>query len=410
MEHSDVVIVGAGPYGLSIAAHLGAAGMALRIFGRPLQAWREHMPQGMLLKSDGFASNLSDPAGAFTLERFCAMSGLPYHATRHPVSLDTFAAYGLAFQERMVPEVEEREITGIERASGGYRLRVSDGTAAVARSVVLAVGISHFAHVPPSLMLLPRKSLSHSSNVTDPARWRGRNVTVVGAGASGIDLAVLLKEAGADVTLVARRSSLKFAGPPPPNGRSLWDGIRHPSSPIGPGWRSRLYCDAPWLFHRLPEPLRRRLLRMHLGPAAGYPMKDRFVGKVPALLGHGIERAEVEHGRVRLVLRAGERITAHVTDHVIAATGYEVDVRRLTFLSGEIRSRIRCADRAPVLSSAFESSVPGLFFVGAASGSSFGPMMRFACGADWTARRITRELAVRSSGRRKIAATEAMAP
>ena len=55
-----MAIVGAGPYGLSVAAHLGAAGLSFRQFGLPMKLWRENMPGGMFLKSQGFASNLSD--------------------------------------------------------------------------------------------------------------------------------------------------------------------------------------------------------------------------------------------------------------------------------------------------------------------------------------------------------------
>src|SRR5689334_11613148 len=94
----EVAIVGAGPYGLSIAAHLRAARISFRIFGIPLQLWREHMPEGMVLKSDGFASNLSDPKGEFTLEAFCRHRGIPYHHTDRPVELNTFREYALAFQ------------------------------------------------------------------------------------------------------------------------------------------------------------------------------------------------------------------------------------------------------------------------------------------------------------------------
>jgi hypothetical protein len=400
MQHRDTAIVGAGPYGLSIAAHLRAAGIPFRIFGSPVQTWREHMPNGMLLKSDGFASNLSDPAAIFTLKHFCKMSGIPYDDTRLPVSLETFRAYGLAFQKCMVPEVEEKQVIGLELGREGYRLSLSDSTTALAHRVVLAVGVTHFAHVPSSLLCLPREHLSHSSDIKEPEQWCGRDVTVVGAGASAIDIAVLLKEAGADVTLVARRSSLKFASPPSANGRSLWDRMRHPSSPVGPGWRFRLYCDAPWLFHRLPEALRLRIVRKHLGPAAGYPMKDRFIGKVPALLGYEIDSTEVNHRRVHLLLKGEHGTKEHTTEHVIAATGYQVDVRRLTFLSPEILSRIQSVHHTPVLSSDFESSVPGLYFVGLASANSFGPMMRFACGAAWTARRISRALAL--TGPRRV--------
>lgn len=394
----DVAIVGGGPYGLSIAAHVRAAGVAFRIFGSPLHTWRERMPDGMLLKSDGFASNLSDPSSTFTLQRFCEMRGIPYHHTQLPVDLETFRAYGLAFQRRMVPDLEDLQVIGIDLDADGYRLRLSDGTTAGARNVVLAVGISHFHYVPPTLQHLPGDLLSHSSAHKDVHPFRGRDVTVIGAGASAVDLAVLLKDAGARVILIARRPRLRFHDPPSPNGRSYWATIRHPRSPIGPGWRSRLYCEAPGLFYRLPQAMRRRIAVKYLSPAPGWPMKERFVGRVPVLSGYDIQRADVTHGCVRLMLGGPNDSKEHVTDHVIAATGYRVDLRRLTFLSAEIFAQLRSVQHTPVLSSDFESSVPGLYFVGVASMFGFGPMMRFACGAEWTARRLARTLA-RSSAR-----------
>ena len=68
---TDVAIVGAGPYGLSVAAHLRRSGRSVRQFGLPMHLWRANMPRGMFLKSQGFASNLSDPAAALTLAAFC---------------------------------------------------------------------------------------------------------------------------------------------------------------------------------------------------------------------------------------------------------------------------------------------------------------------------------------------------
>src|SRR5580692_4274627 len=69
---TNTAIIGAGPYGLSLAAHFRRRGIPFRIFGRPMDSWRAHMPKGMLLKSDGFASNISDPDDQFTLGKFCA--------------------------------------------------------------------------------------------------------------------------------------------------------------------------------------------------------------------------------------------------------------------------------------------------------------------------------------------------
>ncbi|MGC2550755.1 MAG: NAD(P)-binding domain-containing protein, partial [Candidatus Sulfotelmatobacter sp.] len=195
----NTVIIGAGPYGLSIAAHLRGRGIDFRIFGRPMDSWRAHMPKGMLLKSDGFASNISDPDDRFTLEKFCAEQGIEYSDTGIPVRLDTFTRYGLAFKERMVPELEDKQVVSIERSSQGYLLQLDSGERLSARNVVLAVGITHFDYVPENLAHVPAEFLSHSSRHHDVEQFRGRQVVVIGGGSSALDWAALLQEAGVDV-------------------------------------------------------------------------------------------------------------------------------------------------------------------------------------------------------------------
>ena len=124
---TDTVIVGSGPYGLSLAAHLRRAGVSFRIFGRPMESWVSHMPKGMLLKSDGFASNISDPAGEYTLRQFCAEKGIPYSDGGIPVSLDTFASYGIAFKDRKVPELEDKTVVSIDPDTPGSGLDLIPG-------------------------------------------------------------------------------------------------------------------------------------------------------------------------------------------------------------------------------------------------------------------------------------------
>lgn len=114
---TDTVIVGAGPYGLSIAAHLRHRGIPFRVFGHPMDSWRDHMPNGMMLKSDGFASNIADPKRQLTLRRFCAEKGIPYADTGIPVRLDTFTEYRLTFSERVRGFSQVRSGCIVARAS-----------------------------------------------------------------------------------------------------------------------------------------------------------------------------------------------------------------------------------------------------------------------------------------------------
>ena len=249
--------------------------------------------------------------------------------------------------------------------------------------------------MPANLQHLPSEFLSHSFQHSELESFRGRSVVVIGAGSSAIDLAGLLYEAGADVQLVARVKRLVFHEKMPMDKpRSLWQQARSPLSPIGPGLRSRFFSTAPGLFHHLPERYRLQIVRTFLGPAGGWFAKDKIVGKVPLVLGFSPVHAEILDNRISLQLRADDGAERQIcAEHIIAATGYRVDLRRLTFLSPVLRDNIRTVEGAPILSSTFESSLRGLYFVGLAAANSFGPVMRFACGAGYTARRLTHTVA-----------------
>jgi thioredoxin reductase len=400
---TKVAIVGAGPYGLSIAAHLRSLGISYRIFGTSIDTWRQHMPAGMMLKSDGFASNLSDPDGKGTLANYCTERGIPYHPTNLAVQLETFCDYALDFQQRFVPDLEDRQVVSVEKVGDRFSLELDDGETLRADFVVGAIGITHFAQVPAELAQLPAELASHSSVHHDLSKFAGREVTVIGAGASAVDVATLLSEAGAKTSLVARRDSLRFASPPSPDPRSIWQRITYPSTGLGPGWRSWFCQNTPYLFRFLPGKARLLIIRRHLGPFSAGTMKARFEAGVAVTAGTTIEKATADNGRVRLVLRGRDGTREEVlTDHVIAATGYSPDVSRLHFLSESLRKSIRTHNRMPVVSGSSESSVPGLYFVGPPAVNSFGPLMRFMVGAEYIAPLVARRLA------RKARRTEAV--
>jgi cation diffusion facilitator CzcD-associated flavoprotein CzcO len=390
---TDTIIIGAGPYGLSIAAHLRQSGVPFRIFGRPMDTWVSHMPKGMMLKSDGFASDLYDPQGVLSLKKFCAERGIPYADNGKPVLLETFCAYGLAFRERLVPDLEETNVTYVERLPRGFKVRLENGDVAEARRVVLAIGITHFENVPETLMHLPAQYFTHSARHQEVDTYRGQKVIVIGAGASALDMAGLMHDAGAEVELVSRKPEVSFHSAPTPKKRSLWQRLTRPSSGLGPGLKSLFFAESPLAFHYLPGHLRIEAVQRALGPSGGYFIKNKVVGKVPLHLGYSPESAEVRDGKVHLTLRSVDGTTKEiVADHIVAGTGYRVNMDNLQFLSDEIRSAVQQTNGSPVLSSNFESSVPGLYFTGIAAANSFGPVMRFAFGAKFTAPRLTKIL------------------
>ena len=147
----ETIIVGAGPYGLSLAAHLRAQHVSFEIVGQPMATWRQHMPRNMLVKSEPFASILSDPEGALTLEKFCELRGASYEPIGTPVPLYKFLSYADWFQQEAKLDIQDRTLVRLSHTAGGFDLAFADGTRASARRVVLATGLVPFRWSPPVL-------------------------------------------------------------------------------------------------------------------------------------------------------------------------------------------------------------------------------------------------------------------
>jgi thioredoxin reductase len=390
---TDVAIVGAGPYGLSLAAHLRAAGVGFRQFGLPMNLWRTKMPAGMYLKSQGFASNLSDPAGTHTLEAFCRATDRPYKYYGLPVALDTFVAYGQWFATEQVPNLEETLVTHLSQQGGQFELGLAGGETLRARRVVIAAGVEHFAYVPEPLTSLPSEVCTHSSAHTDLSVFSGKQVIVVGAGQSALETAALLHEHGASVQVVARRAKLAWNGEPLAPDRPLRQRMREPEAGLGSGYGSWFYSNHPSLYHHLPESTRVYRARTALGPAGAYWLRARVEGKFPVLTGHTPTKAEAGPTGASLTFTTpGGTATEMTADHVIAATGFRPKVQRLDFVDDQLRSRLETVAGTVAVRTDYQSSVPGLYVIGPAVAPSFGPVMRFVFGSDHAARTAARSL------------------
>ena len=406
----EVAIVGAGPYGLSLAAHLRKAGVGVRQFGLPMQLWRDFMPEGMFLKSQGFASNLSDPDHAYTLEAFCKATGRPYASYGLPVPLDTFVAYGEWFRDELVPDVEEVLVTDVAQAGTGFDVSLANSEQVRARKIVIAIGVEAFAHVPEPLSALPSSVCTHSSAHTDLGAFKDRNVIVVGAGQSALESAALLHEKGASVQLIARKDKLAWNGPPLPLDRPLPQRLREPESGLGSGWATWFYSNQPGLFRRLPRSTRVSKARTALGPAGATWLRSRVEGQFPTLTGLSVRWARMEGGGVRLGLAGADGSSREeAADHIIAATGYRTDLTRLSFLGDQMLSGLRtvAGTGSSVVGRDYQSTIPGLYVIGPAVAPTMGPVMRFVFGSEHAATTVARQLTSMAVGRRSPAAVAA---
>nr|WP_294529326.1 NAD(P)-binding domain-containing protein [uncultured Rhodopila sp.] len=389
---TDVAIIGAGPYGLSLAAHLNAAGLDVRVFGKTMHFWRTKMPEGMVLKSEGFASDLWHPNNALTLQAFCAERGLPYKRAGLPIPLQTFCDYGVEFQKRFVPNLDQRWVTGLDRRDDHFELRIQDSDVVTARRVVLAPGIGSFQYIPCELDQILGPQCVHSTEVRELEPYAGKKVLIIGGGASGVELAGLMSQRGSSVTVATRQPRIAFCGPP--SQRSLLDKLQAPESGLGTGWRSLACVEAPMVFYHMPQSFRHMVVRKHLGPAPGWTSRDEVERHVTVLLDANPESAALRHDNAAVTFRVSNRTRQTIeADHVIAATGFRVDVRRLNFIGPRIMSSLVLEDKTPALSPHFETSVPGLFMIGVTAANSFGPLLRFAYGAGFASRRLSGFLA-----------------
>lgn len=389
MSHNygcQFTVIGAGPYGMAAASHLSAAGIDVRIFGKPMDFWKNHMPEGMLLRSPWSGSNISDPRKSLTLD--CFEQALSLRLERHmPVS--DFVRYGQWFQQQELPHLDQRSISTVERGAEGYKITLNDGESFYSRNVMVATGIGSFAHRPAPFDTLPMELASHSSDPVnrDLARFAGKRVAVIGAGQSAIESAALLSEGGSEVEVVARQPDLRWL-----NTRPFLEWVMESKlypfkapgkiGPIGLNW----LLENPSLFTLASRKMQDKMTYRAIRPAASSWLKPR-TEKVTMTTGRRVASAEERNGQIHLKLDDGGQRSF---DHVLLGTGYKIDVARYAFLAADLMRQVRTVNGYPILNRGFESTHPGLYFVGATAAYSFGPFLRFVAGTGFAAATLSR--------------------
>jgi FAD-dependent urate hydroxylase len=392
VSHGDTVIIGAGPYGLSLAAHLAAQNISHRIFGRPMQFWSRLAAAGgeRYLKSFCFGTNIATPSQGFSFADYSRPRGLE---TFEPCSIKDFADYGLWFQQNHVDWVETVDVVKVEKHNEGFVLTLEDGRLVTASQVVIATGLSGFAKVPSEVAPLAPDLVHHTSAIERFSDFRGREIAVIGAGQSALEASALLREAGAHPHLIVREPSISWMRRHTAN-RNLWQQVRSPISELGTGPKAWLLAKLPGATHSVPLCLRTPFVKAHLAADGAWWLRERVEHQVPLYRGTKLTHSHKVGDRAVLTLRnAIDRNEFEMkVDHVIAGTGYEVDVDRLGFLDRGIRAAVERIEKAPRLNATFESTVPGVYFIGPASVMSFGPLFRFVAGTAYTSKIISQRL------------------
>jgi thioredoxin reductase len=395
MNKCDVTIIGAGPYGMSAAAHLRTIpGLDVRVFGKPMFFWESNMPKGMFLRSGWDATHIADPAGSLTLEAFQAASNIHFSK---PVPLDCFVQYGRWYQEQALPDLDQREIVSVESNASGFQVNLEDGESFYSRRVVIAVGIRAFAWRPPEFNALDSSLATHTSEHTDLRRFVDQQVLVIGSGQSALESAALLHEGGAEVEVLCRAHRINWLqGWASKTLHWRLGGVvrslLYAPTDVGPAGISQLMAR-PDLLHKLPRWLQDKLRKRAVRPAGSRWLVKRLE-QVPIRLGRSVASVTPIGDRLRIRLDDGSEQNI---DHALLGTGYRVDISKYKFLSDEIKYSINRANGYPRLRPGLETSVDGLYILGAPAAWSFGPLMQFVSGTHYASRVLLRAIAGKAS-------------
>lgn len=364
--NTDVLIIGAGPFGLAISAYARHLEIDHLIVGKPMEFWKAHMPEGMVLRSS-FDWHL-DPLNEDTIERFLETQGVA-PADAEPLSLPFYLSYAKWFQEKKGIEPIPVYVQSLDRVDGAhpcFRAVMEDGRVIVAEKVVISLGFKHFTNLPPELIgLLPAGRYSHTCDIVNFTDLKEKNCLIVGGRQSAFESAALAHEAGARAVHVSCRHDT------PAFTTSDWSWVEPLTEAMvhDPGWfrnlspaekeevNARFWAEGrlklePWLESRI------RKESIHLWPNSQL-----------------VTCNELPSGELSVRLDNGNSFNV---DHVILATGYKVDVEKVPLLSrGNILDQLASRNGFPELDTEFQTNISNLFMTSMMATQDFGSFYAF---------------------------------
>ena len=376
-DHTDLLVIGAGPYAYAAAAYAVDRGIRTHIVGIPMAFWREQMPTDMYLRS-GPDWHL-DVAGEDTFAAYFEDRGLRL-SDFDPVPISVFLDHTDWFAERKKLGVDARLVDTLTKPNGAFVATMEDGSAITADQVLAVPGIRHFVNLPDWYDDVPPNRRSHTSELVSFDDLAGARVVIIGGRQSAYEWAALLCDHGAErVDLVHRHATPTFA-------KVSWAFVDPyvDQTLAQRGWWRRLPPEEQtriaqefWQVGRLTL---EHWIVPRLLPDVVTSHPGRYV--TTAVGGPAGQSAESGDAEVRLTLSDGSTLTA---DHVVFASGYRADLGRVPYLSG-VKDQISVTDGFPDLSEGFETSLPGLWITGFASTRDFGPFYGFTKGCPSAAR------------------------
>lgn len=372
---ADLLIIGAGPFGLSLAAHARALGLETVVVGKPMGFWKDHMPRGMVLRSA--CDWHLDADGRHTIEAFLAMRGQS-PGDVEPLSRDFYLDYADWFRRQAGIDPLPVKVRSLDRHANGFVAALDDGTGLAARNVAVAVGFSNFPQAPQELVaMLPAGRWSHTCDMVDFAALRGERVLIVGGRQSAFEWAALLADEGAaEVHVSHRHDSPAFSA-------SDWSWV----NPLVDAM-----VDRPGWFRGLPKAEQDALAkRLWIeGRSKVEPWLEPRVMRPGVTLWPRTALASCRETGDGLAVTLDNGDTLHV-DHVILATGYKVRIEKVPFLAG-LLGQLAVRDGFPVLDEHFQTSIPGLFITSMPATRDFGPFFAFTISVRTSARLIGQAL------------------
>lgn len=364
---TNLLIIGAGPFGLSIAAYAQHLGIDYQILGESMGFWKNNMPGGMLLRST-YDWHL-DPLNVHTIEKYLEEIGRKPKEVE-PLSLEFYLSYCQWFQEkkniRPLPVFVQRLSRSEENGGSHFVAHLENGESITAQNVALAVGFRYFKHIPENLpALIPKGRYGHTCDIVRLDAFKDKRCLVIGGRQSAFEWTALLQEAGArQVHVVHRHDTPSFK-------EADWSWV--------PPLVDNMVAEPRWFRELSAEEKDNVNYRLWAeGRLKVEPWLTNRVKTGKAMLWANAELTacrELPDGSLEATLSNGEQFSF---DHAILATGYKVDIKRLPFLNNSpLIGQVDTQNGYPVLNEYMQSSIPGLYMTSMMAVQDFGPFFGF---------------------------------